>query len=88
MNNKTKNQAIDAAGAVAQAEPIAKPVKKAARAGWTESSSDWVVPPDNADVTTPSPVPIALQARNLALRYGPTQALNEVSFTLHQAGAE
>jgi len=84
VNNKTKNQAIDAAGAVAQAEPIAKPVKKAARAGWTESSSDWVVPPDNADVTTPSPVPIALQARNLALRYGPTQALNEVSFTLRQ----
>jgi len=52
--------------------------------GWTESSSDWDVPPRNFDINTPSPAPIVLQARDVSVRYGALQALNQISFTLYQ----
>ena len=85
VNNKTDNPEIDAASVVTQAEPVATPEKKAAQPhGWTESSSDWEVPPRNTTTTSPAPAPVALQARDLKFRYGAKQALREVSFTLYQ----
>ena len=85
VNNKTEKPEIDATSVVTQAESIATPEKKAVQAqGWTESSSDWEVPPRNNTTTSPAPATVALQARDLKFRYGAKQALSEVSFTLYQ----
>ena len=85
VNNKTEKPEIDATSVVTQAEPVATPEKKAVQAqGWTESSSDWEVPPRNNTTTSPAPATVALQARDLKFRYGAKQALSEVSFTLYQ----
>ena len=86
MNNKnTDNPLTDAENVETIAEPLAKPNQKAVQAqGWADSSSDWDAPPGDDTATSPAPTPIALQARDLAFRYGAKQALSEVSFTLHQ----
>ena len=63
VNNKTEKPEIDAPSVVTQAEPVATPEKKAVQAqGWTESSSDWEVPPRNNTTTSPAPATVALQA--------------------------
>jgi len=86
VNNKnTDNPLTDAENVETIAEPLAKPNQKAVQAqGWADSSSDWDAPPGDDTATSPAPTPIALQARDLAFRYGAKQALSEVSFTLHQ----
>ena len=85
MNNKKNNTVTDAASDVTQAEPVAKPAKTPVRTqGWTECSSDWQVPTDNAAIATPAPAHVALQAHDLSFRYGAKHALNDVSFTLYQ----
>ena len=85
MNNNSDKTVTGPAGAATQAEPVANPDNTPVRAqGWTESSSDWQIPPRNAGVTSQAPAPVALQARDLAYRYGAKQALSDVSFTLYQ----
>lgn len=85
VTNKKNNTVIDAASDATQAEPAVNRTKtKAQIQGWTESSSDWLVPTDNAAVTSPAPSHVALQASNLAFSYGSMQALSDVTFTLLQ----
>lgn len=51
-------------------------------AGWSEHSSDWDTPPNNTP--KPGPSPIALQAKDLSVRYGPNQILCNISLTLYK----
>jgi len=88
-NNNTDNPLTDASGIASVKETHAAPETQHRKIqpqveGWTESSSDWDVPPHNFDVTTPSPTPIVLQAQDVSVRYGALQALNQISFTLYQ----
>ncbi len=50
---------------------------------WTENSSDWDAPLAPALKSEPTQQSLAMQAEDLHLRYGPTQILSGISFTLH-----
>ena len=51
-------------------------------AGWSESSSDWDVPP--VEATAPSASPIALIAHDLKVCHGSKVTLTDISFTLYR----
>ena len=63
--------------------PVAPQTEKRNQvAGWSESSSDWDVPP--VEATAPSASPIALIAHDLKVCHGSKVTLTDISFTLYR----